>query len=84
MEMVCEDHVEVICTAWARPHLHTVLYGSCFSHLLAELVVADASHVRGSTRHLQHPLCHADAVLRCPSSNVLDVGLISKLLRDIA
>mmetsp|Transcript_12929 Transcript_12929/g.30664 ORF Transcript_12929/g.30664 Transcript_12929/m.30664 type:complete len:227 (-) Transcript_12929:234-914(-) len=42
-------------------------------HLLGVLVAADAAHVRSGARYLKHPLRDADAVLRCTSSNVLDV-----------
>mmetsp|Transcript_12077 Transcript_12077/g.31971 ORF Transcript_12077/g.31971 Transcript_12077/m.31971 type:complete len:385 (+) Transcript_12077:2738-3892(+) len=42
-------------------------------HLLAELVVSDASHVSGArVRRLQHPLADADGVLRRATGNVLD------------
>lgn len=63
-------------------HIHSILLGS-LGHLAAELIIANAAHVRGCMGNLQHPLGHTGGVLAGATSNVLDVRASSQLLHSM-
>ena len=62
------------------PHLDAIVAAD-LGHLVGVLVGADAAHVDGGARDLEHPLSDADAVLGGAARDELDVGASCELLQ---
>ena len=61
-------------------HVHAIASGEV-AHDFAKVIAADAAKVSRRAGGTQHPLRHANAVLRRAAGNVLNVRLRSQLLR---